>query len=185
MDLGTLIKAPQNDDSSSYWINTMKFMRLPLITVVTQNPTRKLSPRLSRIAQNIPPSGFLIWWRTVYNNPKISDDNKPESKAARRSFLAKVATKRMRLTPWHVLPLKMTARALLNLKRLGMSADHSAAKEVNCKVTEFHTELIAARTNSILLFPLHDRKQTPMLWSPSLFVISAWLALFYLYLGSL
>jgi hypothetical protein len=38
----------------------------------------------------------------------------------------------------------MTARALLNLKRLGMTADHSMTKIVDCKATEFHTELITA-----------------------------------------
>ncbi|KAM0169114.1 hypothetical protein ACHAPF_010300 [Botrytis cinerea] len=183
MDLGTLINTPQNDDG----------VQLPdsyheILEVATNNGGNPKSDKeiIAKVVEdskespsvwfvNFPDRAalepqavlrdyILVWRRTVYNNPKISDDNKPESKAARRSFLVQVATKHMRLTPWHVLPLKMAARALLNLKRLGMSADHSVTKEVNCKVTEFHTELIAARPNSILLFPLHDRKQPPMLW---------------------
>jgi hypothetical protein len=46
----------------------------------------------------------LIWWRTVFGNTKIPQDDSNESKATRTAFLAKVAVHHMKLTPWYVIP---------------------------------------------------------------------------------
>lgn len=132
IDLGTLINAPQNDngiqppdsyheilevaatdgddpksdkeivdkavadskESPSIW-----FVNFPDKTTVGQ---QALLADYMQNVQDYQNWASLVWWRTVYNSAKIPKDDKPETKAIRRSFLAKVATKHMRLTPWYV-----------------------------------------------------------------------------------
>lgn len=69
----------------------------------------------------------LVWWRTVYSQKAVPQDNSPESKAARSAYCAKVATKHMRMTPW-----------------LAMNVDDNVSKNIECKVQDFHTDLIKA-----------------------------------------
>lgn len=69
----------------------------------------------------------LIWWRTVYGQPKVPQDGSAASKAARSAYCAKVAAKHMRQTPW-----------------LAMNVDENVSKDIECDVREFHTELIQA-----------------------------------------
>ncbi|KAI1412727.1 hypothetical protein F5Y13DRAFT_189928 [Hypoxylon sp. FL1857] len=69
----------------------------------------------------------LTWWRTVYGNSQIPQDGAQKSIAARSSYCAKVATHHMKSTPW-----------------LAMNIDHNLSKEIKCKVSDFHAELIKA-----------------------------------------
>ncbi|KAI0836851.1 hypothetical protein F5Y06DRAFT_298085 [Hypoxylon sp. FL0890] len=69
----------------------------------------------------------LVWWRTVYGSDKIPQDGKKESIATRSAYCARVAVHHMKTTPW-----------------IAMSLDHNVSKNIECKTTEFHTELIKA-----------------------------------------
>jgi hypothetical protein len=69
----------------------------------------------------------LIWWKSVYGNSQIPQDGSRESEIARSAYCAKVGTKHMKLTPW-----------------VAMQTDDNMTKVIDCKTTEFHTELITA-----------------------------------------
>jgi len=69
----------------------------------------------------------LIWWRTVFGNTKIPQDDSKESKATRSAYLAKVAVHHMKLTPW-----------------LALNVDQNLSKEIECASNEFHPTLIKA-----------------------------------------
>ena len=42
----------------------------------------------------------VVWWRSVYNHPKIPQDSSPESTAVRSAYFAKLAMKYLQETPW-------------------------------------------------------------------------------------
>ncbi|OTA65972.1 hypothetical protein K449DRAFT_458016 [Hypoxylon sp. EC38] len=69
----------------------------------------------------------LVWWRTVFGNSQIPQDGKRESVATRSAYCARVAVHHMKTTPW-----------------LAMNVDHNKTHDIDCKVTDFHAELIKA-----------------------------------------
>ncbi|KAK7419928.1 hypothetical protein QQZ08_010631 [Neonectria magnoliae] len=66
----------------------------------------------------------FVWWRTVFNQRKLPQDDSEQSVEKRSAYCAKVASYHMKQTPW-----------------LGMNLDQNVSKSIECNATDFHTKI--------------------------------------------
>ncbi|KAF2135615.1 uncharacterized protein K452DRAFT_303423 [Aplosporella prunicola CBS 121167] len=93
-------------------------------------PSTSMQQRLAEYMQDIKDYrswASLIWWRTVFSHPDMPQDSSMQSRIRRSAYCARVGVHHMKTTPW-----------------LSISRDVNHSKIIECRVEEFHGELIRA-----------------------------------------